>query len=270
MAITICVAAEKGGVGKTTLSTNLAVLMAMEGHKVLFVDMDAQSNATYSLTGHKKREGEYKLKGVGEMLNTYGIVPTATFVQPTQVENLFIIPSTESTEDISDQLDIRTRRSEDCRKNQFLAYALADVADDYDFIVIDTPPEIRTLTSLALVAADYLLIPFNLTENALEGLKNTDDKRRDLEIREDAEIKLLGIVLTMVQKNSLTNMMRDYIKSSEYSPLVFEAELRNGVAVKEAETLGKPLLLCGGKTTNPGKDLVAVYEELKQRLAKEA
>lgn len=262
----ICIAAEKGGVGKTTLAVNLASIMAQDGNRVLVVDMDAQANATWYLTGYKKRQDEFKRSSTAEMIRTYSFVPTSNFIHPTQIENVSIIPATDATAHISDELDARAGQ-DGIPKNHYLAYCLQDCADDFDFIIIDTPPSLQANTCLSLVASDYLITPYNCTETSLEGLINTDDARLELERTENAEIELLGIVLTMAQKNKLTSIKKEEIENSErYGRYVFNSTIRYGVAVKESETIGQPLVVCA-KETGPAKDMVELYHEICSRLS---
>ena len=264
MAITVTVAVEKGGVGKTTTCVNLAAAMAAAGKKVLAVDMDTQANCTYFLTGNKKRTEAYKNRGVAEMLRAYGLVEPGAFIHPTQIPGVDIIPSNAASVTLPETLNTLAQNYADS-KNRFLAYCLAKVSEGYDYVLIDTPPNLEVMTASALLAADYLLMPFNAEEQALDGLQNIDELRRRLEQQEDAEIQLLGILLTMTERTAYTNYMRQQVAESEYGKYLLKTEIRKGTAIKESATIGQPAVLCAA-SSNPAKDYVALYEELKARM----
>lgn len=264
MAITITIAVEKGGVGKTTTCVNLAAAMAAAGKRVLAVDMDTQANCTYFLTGSKKRTEAYKNKGAAEMLRAYGLVEPTGFVHPTQIPGVEIIPSNAASVTIPETLNTLAQNYGDS-KNRFLAYCLQQVSEGYDYVLIDTPPNLEVVTASALLAADYLLMPFNAEEQALDGVQNTDELRRRLEQQEDAEIGLLGILLTMTERTAYTGYMRRQVAESEYGKYLFKTEIRKGTAIKESATIGQPAVVCAA-SSNPARDYVALYQELQARL----
>ena len=266
MAIVITVAIEKGGVGKTATATNLAALMAMEGKKVLAVDMDGQANTTYMLTGKKKIDGAFKNHGVFDMLRAYELVSPRNFIAPTNIPGLDILPSNTDTPQAIGQLEALSNPTGES-ENVFLAYCLAEVADAYDYIIIDTPPARDTLTSAALYASDYVLIPLKCDDLAVEGLQTTYSFMRKLEQKEEIEIKLLGIVLTIVERTALTTAIRDELQDSEFKNDMLKTVIRKSQAVSDSTRLGAPVVICL-KNSNPSKDYRALYEELKKRIRK--
>ena len=147
MSLILTTAIEKGGTGKTTTVVNLAALMAAEGKRVLVVDMDQQANTTYMLTQHKKAENFYKGHGLVNMFMNFdlGGMDLAPYIHPTNVEGVHIIPSTAQTPRAVHQLDLLADEYK-MKNYTFLIHCLANINDDYDYIVIDTPPARDNLT----------------------------------------------------------------------------------------------------------------------------
>ena len=160
MSLILTTAIEKGGTGKTTTVVNLAALMAAEGKQVLVVDMDQQANTTYMLTQHKKAENFYKGHGLVNMFMNFdlGGMDLTPYIHPTNVEGVHIIPSTAQTPRAVHQLDLLADEYK-MKNYTFLIHCLANINDDYDYIVIDTPPARDNLTMSALFCADEVLIP---------------------------------------------------------------------------------------------------------------
>ena len=150
MSLILTTAIEKGGTGKTTTVVNLAALMAAEGKQVLVVDMDQQANTTYMLTQHKKAENFYKGHGLVNMFMNFdlGGMDLAPYIHPTNVEGVHIIPSTAQTPRAVHQLDLLADEYK-MKNYTFLIHCLANINDDYDYIVIDTPPARDNLTMSA-------------------------------------------------------------------------------------------------------------------------
>lgn len=201
MSLILTTAIEKGGTGKTTTVVNLAALMAAEGKRVLVVDMDQQANTTYMLTQHKKAENFYKGHGLVNMFMNFdlGGMDLTPYIHPTNVEGVHIIPSTAQTPRAVHQLDLLADEYK-MKNYTFLIHCLANINDDYDYIVIDTPPARDNLTMSALFCADEVLIPVRCDNFSLEGFETTLAMILDLETREDVKIDILGVVLTQVER----------------------------------------------------------------------
>lgn len=262
----LTVAIEKGGVAKTITATNLAALFAKDKKKVLMVDMDQQANSTMLMTGTRKSDGVHKGRGLFDLFRTYGLADTHKFIAKTKYDGIDIIPSTNDTPQIPGQLDI-IARSEDISRNMLLLNCLAEVADEYDYIIIDTPPARDVLTASALVASDYVIIPVRTDDFALEGLENTYGLMRELSKTEDVPIKLLGIVLTMVEKTTLTKVMIEDFENSDFKDDLFETKIRKGQAVVDSIRLGGPVVLVS-PSSGPSKDYCALYREIVNRIKK--
>lgn len=262
----LTVAIEKGGVAKTITATNLAALFAKDGYKVLMVDMDQQANSTMLMTGARKGDGVYKGRGIFDLFRAYGLADPSRFVVPTSVDGVDIIPSTNDTPQIASQLDILAT-SEEVSKNMLFTYALAGLADSYDYIIIDTPPSRDVLTTSALVASDYVLIPCKCDDFSIEGMENTFGLLRDLSIAEGVEIKLLGVVLTMAERNTLTKVIIENFEESDFKEDLFTTRIRKGQAVVDSIRLGGPVVL-QSPNSGPSKDYMSLYAEVKERMAK--
>lgn len=262
--ISVCI--EKGGVGKTVTVTNMAALMAQSGKKVLVVDMDAQGNCTYTLTGARVTDSRFARCGVYDMLRAYGISGAENYVSYTEFAGIDIIPANANTPMASRQLQILAQ-SENESINSFLAMSLAQVAENYDYVLIDTPPSRDLMVTNALVASDFVLIPCVCDDYSRDSVYRTIGMCRDLEKDEGVPIDILGILLTMVEKTALTEVIRDELRSGQFGDKLFKAEIRKGQAVKDSTRLGAPVVLCA-RTSNPAKDYVKAYEELESRIRK--
>ena len=249
----IALANQKGGVGKTTTSMNLAASLAALEKRVLLIDADPQANASSGLGVDSSQVDSTVYNCLVDG------VDVRESIYSTDVENLDILPS--HIDLVGAEIEMLNRPN----RERIMEAMLEPVKGDYDYVLIDTPPNLEVMTASALLAADYLLMPFNAEEQALDGLQNTDELRRRLEQQEDAEIQLLGILLTMTERTAYTNYMRQQVAESEYGKYLLKTEIRKGTAIKESATIGQPAVLCAA-SSNPAKDYVVLYEELKARM----
>lgn len=270
MATIITTAIEKGGTGKTTTVINLAPLMAEDGKRVLVVDMDQQANTTFMLTGHKKTDNAFKGKGLVNMFMNYDAsAPDArSFIHPTNIEGVDIIPSTAQTPRAIGQLGVLSEEYSQ-REYTFLVQLLASVDDDYDYILIDTPPARDVLTTSALYAAEHVIIPLRCDGLSMEGFETTYSMISELERTEDISINILGAVFTHVEtRASVTAVSRELFNLSEdFRQIPFETSIRKGSVVPDSTYKAVPVVL-SSRRSNPAKDYCALWEEIKARLAK--
>ncbi len=160
-------------------------------------------------------------------------------------------------------------QSESTSINMFLAMCLAQVAGEYDFILIDTPPSRDVMVTNALMASDFVLIPCVCDDYSRDSVYRTVAMCQQLEHDEGEKIDVLGIILTMVEKTALTEVIRNELRESQLGSKLFAAEIRKGQAVKDSTRLGAPVVLCA-RSSNPAKDYAKVYAELKTRIEQEA
>ena len=160
-------------------------------------------------------------------------------------------------------------QSESTSINMFLAMCLAQVAGEYDYILIDTPPSRDVMVTNALMASDFVLIPCVCDDYSRDSVYRTVAMCQQLEHDEGEKIDVLGIILTMVEKTALTEVIRNELRESQLGSKLFTAEIRKGQAVKDSTRLGAPVVLCA-RSSNPAKDYAKVYAELKTRVEQEA
>jgi len=227
----IAVANQKGGVGKTTTSINLAASMAELGRRVLLIDMDPQGNATMGC-GVDKSAVE---------LSCYDILlddcdPAEAVVHPEAIKH-DVLPSNMDLSGAEVHL-----LEEDDRESR-LKEALAPLVDSYDYIFIDCPPSMNMLTINALVAADSVLVPMQCEYFALEGLSSLMDTLKQVRETVNENLSLEGLLRTMYDGRS--RLTRDVSEQLEthFSDRVFKTVVPRNIRLAEAPSFGLPITL---------------------------
>jgi chromosome partitioning protein len=233
----ICVANQKGGVGKTTTAVNLAASLALSDRKVLLVDIDPQANASTGLG----------IRADDSTITTYhvlmGRATVAEAAQPVSPEGLFVVPASKDL--VGADLELVNMEQREMR----LREAIKIVADDYDYIIMDCPPSLGLVTLNALVSAESVIIPMQCEYYALEGLGRLLHTIKRVKRHLNPRLGVEGILLTMYDgRNNLSRQVAAEVKR-HFGDKVFNTVIPRNVRLSEAPSHGMPVVLYDARST---------------------
>jgi len=249
MARVIAVANQKGGVGKTTTSINLAACLGVLGEKVLLIDIDPQGNSTSGV-------------GIDKMMikkTIYNVLvneePIEENIIETEYENLYILPSNIQLAGAEVELVPAISREHKLKN------AIEGIRDKYDFIIIDCPPSLGLLTLNALTAADTVLVPIQCEYYALEGLGQLLSTISLVQKYLNKSIEVEGVLLTMFDARTNLSMQVVEEVKKHFKSKVYKTIIPRNVRLSEAPSHGKPIISYDSKSKGS-----EVYMELAKEV----
>ena len=227
---------QKGGVGKSTITSNLAAISAQQGLRTLVVDLDPQGNSTQYLLGGPQEDPDVSAAEFFEQTLRFSArdKTASDYIVETPWENLHLMPSHQQLEELQPKLESRY-------KIYKLRDALEALADEYDRVYIDTPPALNFYTRSALIAAAGCLIPFDCADFSPRALSTLLDNVQEIQADHNKNLTVSGIVVNQFQPRA--NLPQQLVQEliDEGLP-VLQPYLSSSVKIKESHQLSKPMI----------------------------
>jgi chromosome partitioning protein len=260
MAKIFCVANQKGGVGKTTTTVNLAAGLAKVGQRVLMVDLDPQGNATMG-SGVDKRQ----LK-----LSLYDVLLESATIAEARVRSEKLIEGGCGYDILGANRELAGAEVELVdveRREKRLKHALAQVNDEYDFVLIDCPPSLSMLTLKGLCSAHGVIVPMQCEYFALEGLTDLVNTIKQVHANLNPDLEIIGLLRVMFDPRvTLQAQVSDQLKA-HFGDKVFDAVIPRNVRLAEAPSYGQPGVVFD-PASKGAQSFIAFAEEMVARLKK--
>ena len=243
----------KGGAGKTTASVNLAAIFAgLKNKKILLVDLDPQANATTYLDKFINKDG----------ISVYDVIcrniPTKDAVIDTNIENLKLLPSNVNLDQADTYLTTLQMAKEFVLKKK-----LNEIKDEYDYIFIDCPPARNNLTTNALTASDYTILPCEATEYGIDSIFAMNEFITNIQQLVNQDLKVAGILFTKKENTAVQKFYVGQFRDALETYHFFDTEIRKTTVVEKSLTEHQPLIIYS-KNENVTKDYLLVAEELEK------
>lgn len=227
---------QKGGVGKSTITANLAAIAAQQGRRTLVVDLDRQANSSRYLLGEA---ADAPVPGAAEFFETtlkfsVRAPSTSDFIVATPWENLHLMPASALLDELHGKLESRYKIFK-------LRDALVELGEDYDEIWIDTPPALNFYTRSALIAAEACLIPFDCDEFSRRALYELLENLQEIQADHNADLQVEGIVVNQFQARAALPQRTVQALIDEGLP-VLQPYLSASVKMKESHELSRPMI----------------------------
>ena len=228
-AVVIAITNQKGGVGKTTTSINLAYYLSKLKREVLLIDLDPQGNASSGL-GVNKQELGASMSDV-----VIGDTPISTVIQQTEYEGLSVAPTLSTL--ANTEVDLAKTNN----KFRRLKTAINEIRNQYDFIIIDCPPSLSLLTVNGLIAADYMIMPVQTEFYALEGLGQLLETMKIIKSGMNPNLEILGVLPTMVDSRTVLSAQVITEIKKYFNSKVFKIVIPRNIRLAEAPSHGVPI-----------------------------